>query len=109
MKDDKNKREIVLRGLKCCATDPNEFGDCASTDCPYKKSVDCHKKLLVDACELLEAQGPVKPIRKPEIFDSLYFCGKCSTKVGFQIRKDDSWRFKCKFCPNCGREVKWDG
>lgn len=58
MKDDKNKREIVLRGLKCCATDPNEFGDCASTDCPYRKSIDCHKELLDDACELLKEQEP---------------------------------------------------
>ena len=60
------------------------------------------------ADKLLKAQEAVEPTRKPEIFDSLYFCGKCSTKVGFQIRKDDSWRFKCNFCPNCGRAVKWE-
>ena len=54
------------------------------------------------------AQEPVEPLRKPELFDSLYFCGKCSAKVGFQIRKDDSWRFKCNYCPQCGRKVKWE-
>ena len=61
-----------------------------------------------NALALLKEQEPVEPVRKPEIFDSLYFCGKCLTKVGFQIRKDDSWRFKCNFCPNCGMAVKWD-
>ena len=64
-------------------------------------------KTMSDALILLKAQEPVEPIRKPEIFDSLYFCGKCSAKVGFQMRKDDSWRFKYKFCPDCGRAVKW--
>lgn len=64
--------------------------------------------IVEDALALLKAQEPVEPTRKPEIFDSLYFCGKCSAKVGFQIRKDDSWRFKCKFCPDCGQAVKWE-
>ena len=66
------------------------------------------QQLVLDAIALLKAQEPVEPTRKPEIFDSLYFCGKCSAKVGFQIRKDDSWRFKCKFCPDCGQAVKWE-
>ena len=65
-------------------------------------------EITLDAITLLKAREPVEPTRKPEIFDSLYFCGKCSTKVGFQMRKDDSWRFKCKFCPNCGQAVKWE-
>lgn len=64
--------------------------------------------IIDEIIALLKEQEPVKPLRKPELFDSLYFCGKCSAKVGFQIRKDDSWRFKHNYCPNCGKEVKWE-
>ena len=67
---------------------------------------DLHE-MYTNVIVLLKAQEPMKPLRKPELFDSLYFCGKCSAKVGFQIRKDDSWRFKCNYCPECGQAVKW--
>lgn len=91
-------REKVVKGLEQFIADFKPF-------CGNKSDW----QRVDDALALLKAQEPVEPVRKPEIFDSLYFCGKCSAKVGFQIRKDDSWRFKCKFCPDCGRAVKWDG
>ena len=61
-----------------------------------------------DTLAILETHEPIEPIRKPEIFESLFLCGSCKTKVGFQVRKDDSWRFKYHYCPNCGKAVKWN-
>ena len=91
-------REKVIKGLQ-------EAVDWLSTETSLTV-VD--QWVVRDALALLKEQESVEPVRKPEIFDSLYFCGKCLTKVGFQIRKDDSWRFKCNFCPNCGMAVKWE-
>ena len=96
-------RDEIIKGLDECANNRLSCGDC-----PYIGTKECFNVVMRDAIVLLKAQEPVEPVRKPEIFDSLYFCGKCLTKVGFQIRKDDSWRFKCNFCPNCGMAVKWE-
>jgi len=107
------EKEKVLHGLDSCGFCDGVPNICEVTECPYRGNKGwCVHELAHDAgmliSELMEENEAVEPTRKPEIFDSLYFCGACSAKVGFQIRKDDSWRFKYKYCPNCGRKVKWD-
>jgi len=38
-----------------------------------------------------------------------YFCRNCTTEVGMLFLNEDTWRFHCRFCPSCGREVNWNG
>lgn len=107
------EREKVLHGLNSCGNDYGIPNICEVTECPYREDdAWCVHELAHDAgmliSELMKKNEAVEPTRKPEIFDSLYFCGACSAKVGFQMRKDDSWRFKYKYCPNCGKAVKWN-
>lgn len=52
--------EKVIKGLKCCTKQPNEYGECMSTDCPYK-GADCCRNVMADALAILGAQEPVKP------------------------------------------------
>lgn len=52
-----NVEEKVRNGLKCCTTQPNQYGDCTSADCPYK-GVSCFQNLMDDALALLKAQEP---------------------------------------------------
>lgn len=59
------------------------------------------------AIHLLKEQEPVKPIDKG---DDSYACDKCGEIVGweeFDVAGIDPVKFK--FCPGCGRKVKWGG
>ncbi|MBR3020415.1 MAG: hypothetical protein IKH57_25685 [Clostridia bacterium] len=49
--------EKVIQGLECCVAEPNEFGDCNSSKCPYA-SIDCIQRLMVDVLVLLKVQRP---------------------------------------------------
>ena len=57
--------------------------------------------------ELEEAQKPIPPVVEQEMdevcscIDDVYYCGKCRCRL---------YRFaeKNKYCPNCGKAVKWD-
>lgn len=54
------------------------------------------------ALELLKEREPVKP-KEVKLWYTEYACGYCDYKsVG---RKDG---YKMRFCPCCGRAVKWD-
>lgn len=61
-----------------------------------------------DALELLKEQEPGTPdcVDVCTGFDGTitrqYFCGAC----GHEIMKNDRWQ--TKYCPNCGKAVKWD-
>ena len=66
------------------------------------------KDELKRAMMLLRQQEPVEPVRTPETFHSMFSCGNCTATVGFHMRAENRWRFKFKYCPNCGRKVKWD-
>lgn len=84
----------VIKALECCV---NDLGKCAV--CPYDEGIgkrDCGKNLYSDALALLKAQVPITP--KP--YDSFSFlCGNCERVISARY----------KYCPWCGREVKWDG
>ena len=76
----------------------------------YKNFVLRHNGELLTVNELialLKAQEPdetrlVRHYSRPNVYADLWLhCEKCGGKV------DD--RYKPKFCPECGRAVKWDG
>ena len=59
---------------------------------------------LVGALELLKEQEPVEPDKPEEV----WLCGNCGEIVGWDdwiISTDD---VRHKYCPGCGRKVKWD-
>ena len=52
-------------------------------------------KLIEDALSLLKEQGPIEPIKH---LSTGQICGSCKKVL---LRK-------YKYCPACGKEVKWD-
>ena len=97
-----DKREKVMKGLECCLNGPMQC-----EKCPYKPDVGtsilphCVRDLRKNAIELLKAQEPVrvgKKIKAGDVVLDFYPCGHCKNA----IRKP--WRY----CPFCGRAVKWD-
>ena len=56
--------------------------------------------VAIEIKELLKAQNPVKPIKKPGIVEP-YRCGACGAVLGWESEKQ-------RFCLNCGRRIQWD-
>ena len=94
------KLEKVIYSLERCNCHvPDACRDCAYDD---KPAPDCWQSLERDALELLKEREPVKP-KEVKLWYIEYACGYCDYKsVG---RKDG---YKMRFCPCCGRAVKWD-
>lgn len=100
-----NDMEKVIKGLECCLIfDEDWFYHC--DECPYRATEDerkvidwcCHlEELRKDALELLKEQEPVEPQYEMICGDKVAFCGNCDTYLG-----------SVKYCPTCGRPVKWD-
>lgn len=93
-------REKVIKGLKCCNM-PNNHDDC-----PYNMATHyniCTHQLLTDAIALLKDQEAVKPfirIHDANISNGTeHVCGYCNGSFLHQ---------HVKFCPWCGKAVKWD-
>lgn len=62
-----------------------------------------------ETVELLKEQEPIAPGLEQDV-DGIYStCGKCKTKIWklFGVEFDINPDAMPKFCPNCGREVKW--
>ena len=98
------KLEQVIYGLDCCS-----WGIKCSF-CPYKDEPECKTVLMCDAIALLKKQNeditPIESTAKQKEFAnklniavSDFWCGECHFNlIGHP-----------KFCPNCGKKVKWDG
>ena len=97
------KLEQVIYGLDCCS-----WGIKCSF-CPYKDEPECRTVLMCDALKLLKDQKKgiaPKPTdektaqiaRRVGLFCPNYWCGNCE----YHLIKHS------KFCPNCGKKVKWD-
>lgn len=104
-------REEVIRGLEC-AVDPehNGFKNCHS--CRYRKDVDhlqyiCNgDKCIMDALTLLREQEPVAPVLQS---GGNYVCGNCGMyTVGFMHPLIGESVKTWKYCPACGRKVRWE-
>lgn len=89
--------EEVIKALKMC-TEPHP--NCP--DCPYYADKrQCSLALVKDAFELLtEKNEPVKPIKRLGIVEP-FKCGACNWVLGWETDFP-------RFCPLCGRKVKWN-
>ncbi len=88
----------VIKGLKCLSSEEVCYG----SDCPYY-NFDCTQKIAQDALELLKEQEPVEPDGEN--------CGEC----GYTLHRinydgpDKELRHEWfRFCPVCGKAVKWN-
>ena len=100
------KLEKVLKGLECCMSMPQRLEECKAMGCPYvDEEYSCNAPLCRDALELLKAVPPDARevwIGSNGAFHWEYTCGAC----GCGIMRNDRW--KTKYCPQCGKAVKWD-
>ena len=104
-------REKAIKGLEHCGL--NEKRGCVG--CPY--SDECGdfgrdagmSSLATDALALLREQEPVEPTATDEAIRVKYNCGECGYLVGFVSTIHDDMQYRAKFCPECGKRVKWDG
>ena len=89
--------EKVIKGLELC-----KAGRC-NIECPYSHiNFGCRKQLDTDAIALLKEHEAVKPkskVRHGANAQIQHFCGNCNTML----------HGKPKYCPECGKGVKWDG
>ena len=95
-------REKVIKGLECCGATMN------CNECPYDSEMGgCFRNLKADALKLLKEQEPVPPRKAKRYieysdtavtFPDTYDCGKCGEELPNNA----------KYCPGCGRTVKWD-
>ena len=91
-------REKVIKGLECCAEMSGDecrkcpYGDeCLVPDFPCGMS-----HLAADALALLREQEPVPPDTAGAPW---WRCGNCGGDIVTE---------QFKFCPWCGKAVKWD-
>ena len=94
-------REKIIKGLEMCLIDYHDH-------CPDDNESECSHKLMNDALKLLEEQEPVQPV-----FQSIggvpcrMMCGSCDRVITeFDYHADELLK-EFKFCPWCGRELKW--
>ena len=99
-------REKVIKALKLAASlvwNSNE-GQCEIMDSDDALTV---AHAIRDALELLKDQEPVKPIEQG---DDSYVCDNCGEAVGWdEMECYGIGKIRCKYCPGCGRMVKWNG
>lgn len=140
-------REKVIKGLECCAQDPDTGEDCIRLGCSYFNEHPCIQVMCRDALALLKAQDaelgrlkncraeckieclldeynkvvaerdalrkaqePVAPEKK-----SFLCAGECeyeTTPLMNVCGACGEWLLsaapRAKYCPNCGRAVKWE-
>ena len=105
------EREKVTRGLEACQVEEDGCTTlCKANGCPYNaSSTHCMTNLHKDALALLKEQEEgVTPI------ESTTEQKKFADRIGFAV--SEYWCGDChfnlfnrpKFCPNCGKKVKWD-
>ena len=64
------------------------------------------RKTAKDVLALLKDQEAVEPDTDSE---GTCTCGNCGETVGYYPVGCKTPQQLCKFCPECGRSVKWDG
>lgn len=62
--------------------------------------------IIEDAIELLKEQEAVKP---KLVGVNMWECGECDTLLGWEeFSQSGIDLINYKYCPGCGRKVKWD-
>lgn len=105
-------RKKVIKGLEICSEHGSWHGvDCeyneAYKDCPYRGcETGCVVTIAKDAIVLLKEQEAVEPDTDSK---GTCFCGNCGEiAVGYFPAGCSTPLKFYKFCPVCGRPVKWD-
>ena len=88
-------RKRTIHGLESCST----RGNCRERGCPYFEDENCTTSLSADALALLREQETTW-IREEDRVNH-WRCEKCGFVEGITSRFH-------KYCPNCGRKVKWE-
>lgn len=90
-----SERKKVIAALSEC----NPFNQCYEERCPYYKDNNCLGSLHEDVLKLLKEQEPIKPYIDSFNDDCWWATECCGTPINFKTDK---------FCPKCGRPIKWD-
>ena len=86
------EREKITKGLEYHLKELTVGKTCF--ECPYCGDDPCEIHLITDVLTLLKEQEPVKPIR----LENWWKCPSCSGNIVANM----------KYCPRCGRSVKWN-
>ena len=92
-------REKVLKALE----HHKETAVC--NGCPYAGDDDTPQgncPVYDDTIALLQEQDAIEPVPEPADQPAMWFCGKCGDFIA------DANEYRPKYCPECGRAVKWD-
>ena len=95
-------KEKVIKGLDCLAND----NAACSSDCPYYENrvpAGCFQAMARDALKLLKEQEPAKPDG-----ENCSRCGYTLHRINWDGPDRELRHEWFRFCPACGKEVKWD-
>lgn len=91
-------REDTIKGLECCAQEPELAADCVRLGCPYSGEESCIQAMCRDAAALLEERAPI--VGEFEDSDGGWThwlaCGRCQAPI---YPEDE-------YCHECGTKVK---
>ena len=93
-------REKIIKGLEACLATEVSEDENPCMPCPYFFYEMCQSAIKKDAIDLLREQETTF-VLEPDRYQH-YHCEKCGYVTGIIARMH-------KFCPECGRKVKWDG
>lgn len=99
-------REKVVKGLEYHLKELSAGKTCF--ECPYWGDNPCEIQLVADALTLLKEQEPVC-VMGPDIYEEYWareaICPDCGTHW---MSFDKNGQRVTKYCPGCGRQVKWN-
>jgi len=103
-------RKKVIKRLEDCSS--REVWKCSTCKWYDENSGECFTKLAADALALLKEQEAVEPVKEHEaVMNNTLVCGVCHTLVALwcvdRHGNITKFLFKAKYCPECGRRVKW--
>lgn len=103
-------REKVIKGLECSVS--LDISDCSRKVCPYWEYCDggcAPDAMLIDALELLKAQGSQEPKRskwkQTEAYPHRLYCLNCYKSIVPNVEWIELYSIPTNYCPNCGAEM----
>lgn len=97
-------REQAIKALQVIADLKMDYPDEMPAEYMSVGGFPLYRKLARDSLVLLREQEPVKPKRFLVALPDWYNCGVCGADM-----LDTGDGYRPKYCPQCGRAVKWDG
>ena len=96
----------VIKAIECCVVNNTRCFDDNDKLCPYftTKVYMCEIELLKDALALLKEQEAVEPTINE---DGEAYC-ICGENVGIIPNSKSLPSVRLKYCPECGRRMKWE-